>query len=60
MAPEQLRAVRAEKGWTQRQLADRLGVSIVTVRAWERGRRRMPRMAERYLALILTPPTHKP
>lgn len=32
-----LRRTRAEKGWTQRQLARRAGLSVETVRRGERG-----------------------
>ncbi len=34
---QQLRAARLERGWTQQDLADRLGTTVVTVKRWERG-----------------------
>ncbi len=35
---KRLQQARAARGWTQQQLADLLGVSLDTVRGWERGR----------------------
>lgn len=32
-----IRRARADRGWTQRQLADQLGASIRSVASWERG-----------------------
>lgn len=37
MAKITLRAARVSKGWTQEQLAERLGVSRSTVFKWENG-----------------------
>jgi transcriptional regulator with XRE-family HTH domain len=34
---ERVRALRARRGWTQQQLAERLDVDAVTVSRWERG-----------------------
>jgi transcriptional regulator with XRE-family HTH domain/GTPase SAR1 family protein len=39
MANYFLRQAREEKGWTQRRLAEKVGVSEQTVRSWERGTR---------------------
>jgi len=33
-----IRQLREEQGWTQLELANRLGVTPVTVYTWERGR----------------------
>ena len=37
MAPERIRALRAQHRWTQAALAERLGTDAVTVSRWERG-----------------------
>lgn len=37
MTPNQLRALRATLGLTQHDLADKLGVRMMTVSRWERG-----------------------
>jgi tetratricopeptide (TPR) repeat protein/transcriptional regulator with XRE-family HTH domain len=37
---DRLRALRREKGWTQESLADRLHVTVETIRNWESGRTR--------------------
>ncbi|GCE15003.1 tetratricopeptide repeat protein [Tengunoibacter tsumagoiensis] len=34
---EQLRRLRSERNWRQQDLADHLGVTVVTVQRWERG-----------------------
>ena len=34
---DRIRALRATRGWTQQQLAERLDVDAVTVSRWERG-----------------------
>jgi transcriptional regulator with XRE-family HTH domain len=39
LSPEQSRAGRGWLGWTQGQLAERAGVSLSTVRDFEKGRR---------------------
>lgn len=49
---EEVRVMRHTLGWTQKNLASELGVSIVTVRGWERGRRRMPAPTWRLFQLV--------
>jgi transcriptional regulator with XRE-family HTH domain len=36
--PDEIRALRSRYGWTQKELAARLGTDDVTVSRWERGR----------------------
>lgn len=38
MLPDEIRALRTRYGWTQKELAARLGTDDVTVSRWERGR----------------------
>lgn len=38
MRPSAIRTLRARHGWTQKELADRLGTDAVTVSRWERGK----------------------
>ena len=42
MASVSLRAVRKTRGWTQQEMADRLGVSQTLVSLWEEGARNLP------------------
>lgn len=49
VTPADVKRARTSRGWTQEQLADRLGVSIHTVQSWEQGRRPVPAMAERLM-----------
>jgi DNA-binding transcriptional regulator YiaG len=41
--PAHVKAVRNAVGWTQKELAAQLGVSVTSVSYWEQGRRRMIR-----------------
>lgn len=43
MTPADLKAWRTLQGLDQRQLADRLGVHVLTVSRWERGQTPIPR-----------------
>lgn len=47
-----LRRLRRRLGWTQRQLADAVGVATNTVARWERDELRMRVTAERLVRLI--------
>lgn len=47
MSPETLRRERKKLGWTQDELARRLGVTVFTVRSWEQGQRGMPALKAR-------------
>lgn len=58
LTPAEVRAARAELGWTRPQLARVLGVSFQAVRHWEEGRRpcRGPAAVLIGIALRLNPP----
>ena len=43
--PRLLKAARAYAGVSQEELAERIGVSLATVSAWERGKTRVPKVA---------------
>lgn len=47
--PKQIRALRTRHGWTQQELAERLGTDPVTVSRWERGKSRPRPSASRRL-----------
>ena len=49
MIGKEIKALRKKYGWTQEQLADKVGVHRVTVAGWEAGTRRMSQMAKRSL-----------
>jgi SNF2 family DNA or RNA helicase/DNA-binding XRE family transcriptional regulator len=51
-SPEWIKALRAELGLTQSQLADRLGVTVVTVSRWENGQSRPNRLAIKALSTL--------
>lgn len=46
---ERLKALRQEKGWTQEELAGRLGVALRTLQRWEGGKSQPSGMALRFL-----------
>jgi DNA-binding transcriptional regulator YiaG len=58
MTAKQVQAIRRKLGLTQQQLADRLGVSRVTVARWELGLMNMRETAARLLR-TLQPTTAK-
>ena len=47
------RTLRRQLGWTQARTAKELGVVSNTVARWEQGKRAIPEMAARFLALLL-------
>jgi DNA-binding transcriptional regulator YiaG len=49
---QEVRFARHKNGWTQKNLADLLGVSIASVQAWEQDRRRMPVSSWRLMLLL--------
>lgn len=53
---ERLRAMRKEKGLTQAELADRLGISFVGVSQWESGKRNPKKETLMRLAAVLDVP----
>jgi transcriptional regulator with XRE-family HTH domain len=52
MEPARIKAIRRRLGMTQRQLAERLGVHVVTVKKWETGAYRIGRSAAVRLWLL--------
>jgi DNA-binding transcriptional regulator YiaG len=50
--PVEVRAIRRALGWTQRQLADTLGVAVMTVARWEQGARGVTPLAATSLMLL--------
>lgn len=54
MTPQELRRIRKNLSLTQEQLAERLGVTRVTIARWETGARRIPELAARLVKRIET------
>jgi transcriptional regulator with XRE-family HTH domain len=59
MTPAEFRTARLTLGWTQRQLADYLGVSAQTVKNYEAGRHPVPTPTARLLDLMVKTPKKK-
>ncbi len=58
ISPAQLRQLRCQQGWTQRDLADHLDVDPVSVSRWERGLSRPRRgLRDRLRVLLVKMPT---
>ena len=55
MTPQQIRALRESRGWSQQQLADRLGISQPAVSMMEAGERPVTRRTERQLEALRDP-----
>ena len=51
-----IKETRLALGLTQRALAEKLGVSVTTVSAWETGRRNPSQMARQFLAELIKQP----
>lgn len=52
MKPQQVQELRQREGLTQQALADRLGVSVRTVKHWESGSRNVSRTAEALIRVL--------
>lgn len=52
MTPKQLQTLRAQRGWTQVELAERLGVGANTVAHWEQGVHAIPKIVENFCRLM--------
>jgi transcriptional regulator with XRE-family HTH domain len=52
MTPDQLKAFRTARKWTQKQLAGELGVGLRTIVRWERGEARIPNMVGQLIQLM--------
>jgi DNA-binding transcriptional regulator YiaG len=53
MDGDTLRRARKSMALTQEQLADKLGVSVVTVNRWERGHNRPSNMAQEVITSLM-------
>ena len=53
MTPEQVKQAREIKQETQREFAERIGVSIHAIRKWEQGQRQPGGAAKKAIAKIL-------
>ena len=53
-SPEWIRGLRTQLGLTQSQLAEQLGVTVVTISRWENGQSRPNRLATRALSRLAT------
>jgi DNA-binding transcriptional regulator YiaG len=49
---EDLKQIRADLGMTQKQLAEKLSVSFASVRKWEQGYPKIPKIIETLLSSI--------
>ena len=45
MTPEELKAMRSARGWTQKNISAELGVTTQTIMNWEHGRAPIHKMA---------------
>jgi putative transcriptional regulator len=52
LSADEVRTIRMDAGLTQQQLADRIGVSVDTVRSWEQGYRRPLGTATKLLLML--------
>lgn len=52
MTPDDLRRFRDQRGWSQAELARRLGVHFTTVSRWEAGNRTIPELAAKALRTL--------
>ena len=51
---EQLKALRQQYGWSQEDLARKLGVSFSTVNRWENGKAKPSRLAQKGILALTT------
>lgn len=59
MTGDELRAIRARLGWTQQQMAERIGVALNTVSRWELGRMQIKESAARLIELLAADASRK-
>lgn len=52
MTPTDLKALRTKRGWTQHDLAERIGVDRNTVARWEQGVHPIPTMVEKLCRMM--------
>jgi DNA-binding transcriptional regulator YiaG len=60
MTPTDVRALRRALGWTQRQLAAALNVTVTTIARWEQGARAVTPLAATSLLLLAKQHGHSP
>jgi DNA-binding transcriptional regulator YiaG len=53
MAPHDVKTIRHRLGWTQRELAAALNVTVTTVARWEQGARAVTALAATSLGLLV-------
>ena len=54
MTPEDIKRLRLAKGWTQEELAHRMGVTFSTINRWESGKHKPYKLLEEKLVRLLT------
>jgi len=52
MKPEQLKQFRKSREWSQKRLAEELGVIQQAVSKWESGKREIPKYIEKLVCLM--------
>jgi transcriptional regulator with XRE-family HTH domain len=52
MKPEQLKQFRKSRGWSQKRLADELGVIQQAISKWEAGKREIPKYIEKSIGYL--------
>jgi transcriptional regulator with XRE-family HTH domain len=56
MTPAQLKSLRAQLGWSQARLAERVGVDQATISRWEAGTVPISQLAANFLKTLASRP----